>query len=437
MSSSAARLSTEVAVESTLADDAGALEADEARLARLIVVRGSRAGSALSIGGDETTVGRATCNDVVLPDISVSRRHALLRREAHGYLLVDRDSGNGTRLNGRSVKAARLENGDEIALGDAVVQFVDAGRMAARGGIPAGRAILRIAVDALARGRASGPLIAGAVVLAIGLWGWKDRQRGISGNEVTARIAPSRATSVVDAIPVSTVAVDTPGESHSDGTTLQVEEAAVPAPRPMNRATPATEAAPSGQTRNAAWRIRAAYAAGDLTRAIALARAAPAAHSPLGDLERFSASWREGLARAAEHRAAEAIAAFERAETADAAIGAPDGAFSRKLRKTLASLHAQVGSSQIAEGQLAAASAHLRAALRSDPHDDRIREQWFRIVAEANDAYLRGYVAMDIDVDAAREAFRIVLAVLPASDATAQKAQRRLQQLEREAAEER
>src|SRR2546423_11416019 len=133
MSSSEARWAAQVLVEPTLLSRAGAI-AGEVRPARLVVVSGSCAGAAIRLRGEETAVGRAPTNDVVLPDISVSRRHASVRREASGYVVVDQDSGNGTRLNGRTIQAARLRNGDEIALGDAIVQFVDAGRTAARGG---------------------------------------------------------------------------------------------------------------------------------------------------------------------------------------------------------------------------------------------------------------------------------------------------------------
>ena len=96
--------------------------------ARLVVVNGAVAGSAVALGDDETTIGRARANDVVLPDISVSRRHAVLRRVANGYVVVDRASGNGTRINGRSVRVARLQDGDEIALGDPQCRRASIGR---------------------------------------------------------------------------------------------------------------------------------------------------------------------------------------------------------------------------------------------------------------------------------------------------------------------
>jgi pSer/pThr/pTyr-binding forkhead associated (FHA) protein len=50
------------------------------------------------------TVGRAPDNDVVIPDRSISRRHAFLKRGPDGgYLVLDAGSSNGTTVNGASV----------------------------------------------------------------------------------------------------------------------------------------------------------------------------------------------------------------------------------------------------------------------------------------------------------------------------------------------
>ncbi len=51
------------------------------------------------------TIGRDAGCDMVLPDPTVSRWHAGLRREASGWLLDDLGSTNGTRLNGWRVRA--------------------------------------------------------------------------------------------------------------------------------------------------------------------------------------------------------------------------------------------------------------------------------------------------------------------------------------------
>jgi pSer/pThr/pTyr-binding forkhead associated (FHA) protein len=420
-SSNAPLATNEVVIEPTLAG-AGVDCAGETHPARLVVLRGSRAGSAVALGMDETSVGRATCNDVVLADISVSRRHALLRREPGGYVVVDRDSANGTRLNGRSVQRARLRNGDEIALGDAVVQFVAAGGIAARGSAPSvyGLAeMLRSAID-WRRTAVVSVVVLLSVAMTLGVGG-KHREGA----------SPAIASAAVTAAPSAS---STPIADLRHGDVEQAQDAVEHQRASRSAVTAAKVPRASGAT---ASQIRAAYAAGNLTHAIALARAAPGARRLLTELDGFDAAWREGIARAGERRYAEAIVALERAESADAAIGpAHRGPLAQKVRKTLASLHLQAGMEQLAAGRLAQASVHVRSALRRDPDDDAVREEWRRIADRANEAYLRGYVAKDIDEAAAREEFQTVVAALPASDATAQKARRWLERFDGEPARE-
>ena len=64
-------------------------------------------------------IGRASNNDVVLPDASkgVSRSHAELRYENGGYIIVDLESQNGTWVNNRRVERAPVVPGAEIAVG--------------------------------------------------------------------------------------------------------------------------------------------------------------------------------------------------------------------------------------------------------------------------------------------------------------------------------
>jgi adenylate cyclase len=67
--------------------------------------------------GDEMRLGRGSDNDIVLSDFSVSRHHAVLRREADGWLLVDQGSTNGVVVNGALVERATLHDGDHVTLG--------------------------------------------------------------------------------------------------------------------------------------------------------------------------------------------------------------------------------------------------------------------------------------------------------------------------------
>ena len=69
------------------------------------------------------TIGRSPACSLTLADKTVSRRHAELRRTPHGWAVRDLGSLNGTRVNGWRVAHARLEDGDELRLGDVVVQL--------------------------------------------------------------------------------------------------------------------------------------------------------------------------------------------------------------------------------------------------------------------------------------------------------------------------
>ncbi|HVS02131.1 MAG TPA: FHA domain-containing protein, partial [Thermoanaerobaculia bacterium] len=66
---------------------------------------------------DEVRLGRGSDNDLVLPDFSVSRRHAALRREGGGWFLYDLKSTNGVQVNGLTVKKAPLRSNDRLKIG--------------------------------------------------------------------------------------------------------------------------------------------------------------------------------------------------------------------------------------------------------------------------------------------------------------------------------
>lgn len=80
---------------------------------------------------DRFTIGRDVGCDMVLPDPTVSRWHAGLRRCGGGWLLDDLGSTNGTTLNGWRVRAwVPVHDGDLVCFGAASFVF---------GGAPGGR----------------------------------------------------------------------------------------------------------------------------------------------------------------------------------------------------------------------------------------------------------------------------------------------------------
>ncbi|GAA1275278.1 DUF1707 and FHA domain-containing protein [Kitasatospora nipponensis] len=69
-------------------------------------------------GGHPLRIGRAPGSDLRLSDISVSRAHAELRRDADGWVLHDLGSTNGTHVNGRRVTGSTpVRPGDLVAFG--------------------------------------------------------------------------------------------------------------------------------------------------------------------------------------------------------------------------------------------------------------------------------------------------------------------------------
>ncbi len=80
-------------------------------------------GRRVEIGEQPLTIGRMPECDVVLSDPNVSRRHAEVRRQGNGFVVVDLGSTNGTRVNGAMVKERALVDGDEIMVGSTKLRF--------------------------------------------------------------------------------------------------------------------------------------------------------------------------------------------------------------------------------------------------------------------------------------------------------------------------
>lgn len=84
-------------------------------------IRGGRDGQRWEFDQDRVTIGRKRQNDLQLDatnDRKASGNHAELRREPHGFFLVDLMSTNGTFVNERRVQGeVELSDGDQVEFG--------------------------------------------------------------------------------------------------------------------------------------------------------------------------------------------------------------------------------------------------------------------------------------------------------------------------------
>src|SRR4029079_3963065 len=73
-----------------------------------------------------TRGGRSLAADVRFDDPTVSRRHALIVRQADGVRVLDDRSLNGVFVNGERVEWRVLSDGDEISVGRYRLHFLEA-----------------------------------------------------------------------------------------------------------------------------------------------------------------------------------------------------------------------------------------------------------------------------------------------------------------------
>lgn len=84
---------------------------------RLVITRGPGAGSTFVIDRPEVRIGRHPEADILLDDVTVSRRHALVTSTPDGVVLTDQGSLNGSYVAGERVDSHALSDGDDIQIG--------------------------------------------------------------------------------------------------------------------------------------------------------------------------------------------------------------------------------------------------------------------------------------------------------------------------------
>ena len=96
--------------------------------AMLVALIGPAKGSRYLLDLEETTIGRSPESSIFLDDVTVSRRHATIKRSGGRYELMDSGSLNGTYLNGSLSNQAQLQHGDEIQIGKFRLHFFLGGK---------------------------------------------------------------------------------------------------------------------------------------------------------------------------------------------------------------------------------------------------------------------------------------------------------------------
>jgi pSer/pThr/pTyr-binding forkhead associated (FHA) protein len=90
------------------------------------IMVGRNEGREIVIDKPVATVGRDELADVpVFGDVSVSRHHATILRQAGRYLIQDQGTPAGIAVNGQRVSQQGLQDGDEIQLGSVRITFYE------------------------------------------------------------------------------------------------------------------------------------------------------------------------------------------------------------------------------------------------------------------------------------------------------------------------
>ena len=96
--------------------------------------------SVMPLVGEWIRIGRSLTADIRFDDPTVSRRHAIIVRQAGGARLLDDRSLNGLFLNGDRVEWGTLEDGAEVIIGRYRLFFLDTSGVAAEADAPGDRA---------------------------------------------------------------------------------------------------------------------------------------------------------------------------------------------------------------------------------------------------------------------------------------------------------
>lgn len=90
---------------------------------KMLVVSGPLTGKEFVVSSEAVTLGTGANNDLVINDVTVSRRHCEIELTSDGYAIRDLGSTNGTYVQGVRIQSAYLGTGTEFQLGSTRLVF--------------------------------------------------------------------------------------------------------------------------------------------------------------------------------------------------------------------------------------------------------------------------------------------------------------------------
>jgi len=95
----------------------GHLSGLDSNSAALLVRSGPQKHQRFIISGNNVSLGRSDDSNIVLDDVTVSRKHAIINKEDNAWYINDQNSLNGIYVNFIRVDKAKLTAGDDIQIG--------------------------------------------------------------------------------------------------------------------------------------------------------------------------------------------------------------------------------------------------------------------------------------------------------------------------------
>ncbi|XOV88987.1 MAG: diguanylate cyclase [Pseudomonadota bacterium] len=108
----------------TIPDEPEGSETPTEKRPCLIMIKGDFIGQVYELARDVTIIGRSDEVDLVISDVSISRRHAMIVNRLEGFHVSDLGSTNGTFVNRAPVvQPTPLKEGDKLTLGTVTFRF--------------------------------------------------------------------------------------------------------------------------------------------------------------------------------------------------------------------------------------------------------------------------------------------------------------------------